>query len=501
MRLNLGCEYIKGLSLMRFLRQSLMGLFLLAITLGLLVYAGDLVRDAVEARMSQERRVPQARERVFAVNVVRAESADVTPVLTAFGEVLSRRELEVRAATAGRIVELAESFEEGGHVSEGQLLVQIDPGDAELVVNRVRSDITDAQAEQAEAEAALILAQDELSAAQEQAELREKAFARAQDLQRRGVGTAASVETAELAASSARASVLTRRQAVAQAESRVSQAATALERAEIALAEAQRRLDDTRITARFTGTLSEVNAIEGRLVSNNEQLARLVDPLALEVSFRVSTAQYARLLDANGGLTKAPVKVTLDVLGTGLVTEGQLVRDSAAVGEGQTGRLLFARLDAPKGLKPGDFVTVEIEEPELRRVVRLPSSALDAANEVLALGEEDRLEAVLVTLLRRQGDDVLVRARDLAGRDVVAERTPLLGAGIKVRPLRPGAASQAPAEPEMLELSDERKARIRAFVETNERMPDEAKARILAQLEQPQVPARMVAQIEARMGG
>lgn len=478
-----------------------MGLFLLAITLGLLVYAGDLVRDAVEARLSQERRAPQARERVFAVNVVRAEASDVTPVLTAFGEVQSRRELEVRAAAAGQIVELADSFEEGGHVTEGELLVQIDPGDAELVVNRVRSDITDARAEQAEAEAALILAQDELSAAQEQAELREKAFARAQDLQRRGVGTAASVETAELAASSARAAVLTRRQAVAQAESRVSQAVTSLERAEIALAEAQRRLDDTRITARFTGTLSEVNAIEGRLVSNNEQLARLVDPLALEVSFRVSTAQYARLLDANGGLTKAPVKVTLDVLGTGLVTEGTLVRDSAAVGEGQTGRLLFARLDAPKGLKPGDFVTVEIEEPELRRVVRLPSSALDAANEVLVLGEEDRLEAVSVTLLRRQGDDVLVRARELAGRDVVAERTPLLGAGIKVRPLRPGAAAQAPAEPEMLELSEERKARIRAFVETNERMPDEAKARILAQLEQPQVPARMVAQIEARMGG
>ncbi|MDA7429990.1 HlyD family efflux transporter periplasmic adaptor subunit [Primorskyibacter aestuariivivens] len=486
---------------MRFLRQSLSGLFLLALTLGLLAYAGQMVREAVQARLSEEPRERPARERIFAVNVVTAAPQTVTPILTAFGEVQSRRELEVRAATAGQIVELAEGFEEGGHVSAGQLLVQIDPGDAQLVLDRVQSDLRDARAEQTEAEAALVLARDELAAAEEQVELREKAFRRQVDLQQRGVGTAAAVETAELAASSARQAVLTRRQAVAQAEARVAQAATALERVGIALAEAERRLEDTRITARFTGTLSDVNATLGRLVSNNEQLARLVDPASLEVSFRVSTAQYARLLDDAGDLRRAPVAVTLDVFGTDLVTTGTLVRDSAAVGEGQTGRLLFARLEAPKGLKPGDFVTVEIEEPPLERVVRLPSSALDADNEVLVLGEEDRLEELQVTLLRRQGDDVLVRGPGLRGRDVVAERTPLLGAGIKVRPLRPGDAAAAPEEPEMLVLSDERRARLRAFVEANTRMPKEARDRILAQLEQAKVPAQMVQRIEERMGG
>ena len=173
---------------------------------------------------------------------------------------------------------------------------------------------------------------------------------------------------------------------------------------------------------------------------------------------------------------------------------------SIGVGEGQTGRLLFARLEAARGLKPGDFVTVEIEEPPLERVVRLPSSALDAGGRVLVLDAEERLEERPVTLLRRQGDDVLVRAPDLAGRSVVAERTPLLGAGIKVRALRPGAAA-APEEPEMLELSAERRAKIRAFVEANARMPDEAKARILAQLEQEKVPAQVVRRIEERMGG
>ncbi|WP_150122302.1 HlyD family efflux transporter periplasmic adaptor subunit, partial [Sulfitobacter sp. HI0129] len=104
--------------------------------------------------------------------------------------------------------------------------------------------------------------------------------------------TATATETAELAASSARGAVLSRRQAAAQGEARVDQAATRILRAELALAEAQRRLAETAVVAPFDGTLSETNVVAGRLVAANERLAELIDPDDLEVSFRVSTAQY-----------------------------------------------------------------------------------------------------------------------------------------------------------------------------------------------------------------
>ena len=48
------------------------------------------------------------------------------------------------------------------------------------------------------------------------------------------------------------------------------------------------------------------------------------------------------------------------------------------------------------------------------------------------------------------------RGLGLEGREVILGRTPLLGAGIRVRVLRNEA--DAPAEPEMLELSDDRRA-------------------------------------------
>lgn len=485
---------------MRFLRQSMIGLFLAAVTLGLLVFAVSLIGGALQERLSAETIAPPARERVFAVNIMQAQSEDVVPVLQTFGEVQSRRLLELRAAVGGRVIDLAEGFEDGGAVRAGQVLVRLDPKDAQSAVDRASSDVADAQAEGRDAARSLILARDSLVAAQEQAALRERAFVRQQDLGERGVSTATATETAELAASTARLAVISSRQAAANAEARVDQAATSLARARIALAEAQRRLADTTLEAPFDGTLSATSVVVGRLVSANERLAELIDPDDLEVSFRLSTAQYARLLDDDGQLIRADVVAMLDATGVDLEARGTISRASAAAGEGATGRLIFAALNTSAGFKTGDFVTVQVQEPLLRNVVRLPASAVDAAQEVLVLGEENRLEVVTVEVLRRQGDEVLVQG-PIEGRQVVRERSPLLGAGIAVKPIDRTAPPAAQAPPEMLELSEERRARLVAFVEANNGMPQEAKERVLARLSEQKVPAQMVARLESRMGG
>src|SRR6056297_1809921 len=391
---------------MRFLRQGLFGLFLLSLTLGLLAYAGQIVVSAVQERMAQEPRTPERRERIFAVRTVTAEEAQIAPVLTAFGQIESRRTLEIRAQVTGILTELSQDFVEGGAVRAGQFLALIDPADAETAVSRARTDLDDARAEEREAARALDLARDELAARRDQSEIQDRALARQRDLEDRGVGTLTAVETAEFNVVQARQAVLASRQALALAEARVDQAKTATARAELALSEAERRLAETRITAGFSGTLRDVAVIEGRLVTANEQLATLVDGTALEVAFRVSTAQFARLLDAGGALLKAPVTVTLDSGDTGIEATGRIIRQSAAVAEGESGRVLYATIDDAPAMKPGDFVAVTVEEPPLDAVIRLPATALGPDGAVLVLDGDDRLERLPVTLLRRQGNDI-----------------------------------------------------------------------------------------------
>ena len=90
-------------------------------------------------------RVPQARERVFTVNVRSAEPQTVTPYLTAFGEVQSRRTLDLRMAAGGQIVEISPNFVEGGVVEQGEVLIRLDDADAQSALLRTESDLSDAK--------------------------------------------------------------------------------------------------------------------------------------------------------------------------------------------------------------------------------------------------------------------------------------------------------------------------------------------------------------------
>ena len=485
---------------MRFLRKSFTGLFLMAVTLALMVFAVDMVRGAIEARAGGDDRRGGGRERVFAVNVVPFQPGSETPQLTVFGEVQSLRVLDMRAAVGGTVVDLHPAFSNGGQVAMGELVVRIDPADAQSALALSQADMSDAQADLKDARDALVLAQDEVAAAQEQAGLRDKAASRQRDLLNRGVGTAANLENAELAASTARQSVLSRRQALQNAQARITTAQSRVARVEISLAEAERNLADTKVYAPFDGVFSDVSLVPGTTVSPNERLGQLIDPGQLEVAFRVSTNQHARLVDDAGNLRPAPVDVVLSVLGEDLVIKGQLSREAPVVGEGSTGRLLFAKLQDGGSVRPGDFVTVQIAETPVEWVARLPASAVSSTGNVLVVGEEDRLREEQVQLVRRQGDDVLVRARGLRDQSIVAERSPLLGAGIKVRPLDPGAADKPPEAPKMVKLEDEERAKMVAYLEANKRIPEMVKKRMLSQLEKPEVPAEMVNRLRGRMG-
>ena len=122
---------------------------------------------------------------------------------------------------------------------------------------------------------------------------------------------------------------------------------------------------------------------------------------------------------------------------------------------------------------------------------------------MLALTAGDRLEALPVDVLRRQGDQVMIAAASLAGREVVAERTPLLGQGVAVTPLRPDAApgQVAAASDTMVSLSPERRAALVVQVEADAKLPADAKARLLAELSADRVPAATLARLTAPVGG
>jgi multidrug efflux pump subunit AcrA (membrane-fusion protein) len=476
---------------MRFATRSFTGLLLGLLALALLGLAAASVQSALRERAGASRPAPAGQERVYSVSVARLEAGTVAPVVTAYGEVASARTLEIRPSVGGTLVGLAAGFREGGAVAAGETLYAVDPADAEAALATTEVDLEEAEAERAEAEAAVGLARADREAAERQLDLRAAAVARQRSLGGRGVGTATELDAAEIALVQAEQALVGRAQAEAQAAARIERAGIALRRAEIARSEAARRLAATRAVAPFDGVLAAVAARPGALVGATELLATLVDPGALEVAFRVTSDELARL-HGERGLMPLAVTVHLGIEGRSAAVPGRLERAGVALAGGEAGRVLYAALEPAAGLvRPGDFVRVEVEEPALDGVAAIPAAALGPDGRILVLGEGERLREAAVRVVRRQGDGVIV-ADAPWGAEYVTARAGTLAPGVRVRPV--------PAE-EAVVLAPEERAALIAAVEANDLIPAAVRAELLEGLGAERVPRSVLDRIDTATGG
>lgn len=489
---------------MRFALRSLIGLALFVSAIGVGVYGVMTARDALSERNQRTARLAPQTERVFAVETGWIEVGVVRPQITAFGEIRSWRTLELRASAGGYLVELSEMFRDGVEVDGGEFLFRIDPKDYAAREADARAAVAEAEAEVAEARQTVKVARQELWAAETQRDLRSSALERRRGLLSRGVSTATEVEDAEMAFAASEQTVAGRAQSVLAAEIRIERSVLSLQRAEIALEEARRTLDETEHRAPFGGLLSDVTAVLGALATPNERLGLLIDPQALEAVFRLTNAQYARLIDERGALRRTPLSVTLELDDIPLTIPGVLDRAGAMIGDGETGRLVYAKLDLDVAtlLRPGDFVSVSIDEKALENVALLPSRAVGETGKLLIVGEDDRLRETAVRILRRQGDEVIV-ADAPHGARYVRSRAPQLGAGVKVRPLRDDEAGNEPKVADgglLITLDMERRRRLIEFVQSDSAMAADAKDRLLTTLRAGSAPAQLIESLESRMG-
>jgi len=484
---------------MRFLMRGLIGLALIAVMVGSVGYGVYRVAGAL-TQEEEARRAP-ARERSYAVNVAELAPQTIAPVTTAYGQVESWRTLQIRASSQGRIVDIAGKFRDGAAVRTGDLLLKIDPADAEFAVLDAEAALADAESLKAEAEEAIIGAEQELVAARRQLELRRQALNRQTQLLEKGYSTMVQVESEELSVAALEQSLNNRLQSVITARKRIERMDLSVKRARIALNDAKRLRAETAIEAPFDGYLDQVDATLGRRVTPSEPLAYLIDPAALEVRFNLSTDQYSRLLTDTGELVKAPITAQLELGPRTVEVTGQVDRAAATVAEGAAGRTLFASLNIDAGtiLRPGDFVTVKIEEPALDGVAEIPATAATEDGRILIVNGESRLEEANVTILRRVGNRLIVGDVPF-GADLVQERLPHLGPGLKVEPNRlpaPGDPT-ATSSRDMIALGPDRREALRAAVVASP-LGETEKTEFLALLEAPMVSREMLARIEAQV--
>lgn len=392
-----------------------------------------LIAGYLQATKPQlEPRAPVEREWLIETAIVAV--GDQRAELRAFGEVVAERDAEMRALVSGQVVEVGASFEDGGVVRAGDLLVRIDPFDYEATLAEAEATLAEAKALLAEYEAQLRAEQRAATENQLQLDIAARELERRETLFREQVVSEKHVDDAAMAASE-RARLATQSvESVAAYAARADRQRAVIRQAEVALSRARRDLDHTRLTAPFDGYLTATDAAIGKRLSVNDRIARLLDLERLEVRFHLSDGEYGRLAGGSG-LAGRDATVLWRAGDRALRYPAVIQRIGGEIDAASGGVRVYAAVDAATGevpLRPGAFVEVSLPDRLLRDAVTLPESALHGGDTVYVV-VGGRLELRRVSLLLRSGGEVIVRGGLADGEAVVTTRFAEIGPGLKVR--------------------------------------------------------------------
>ncbi len=491
---------------MNFLLRSFLGLIILSITLGFLVFGSFVLIEALKKRSEKSDNRRFQKERVFAVNVETLNKQIASPKILSYGEIYSKRMLEIRPLVSGRLDYVSEKFVEGGYVKSGDILFRLNQKDYLNDLEIAEIDLEDTKAQLSEAISKLDYANLEFEVSESQLNLRKNALDRQTQLAESGLITSSQLENTQLAYSSSKQQFLNKQNLVKSSKNAIDKLKIQLKRRSISIDKAKRNLDETEIKAPFDGIIASVNILPGSVINKNEKLGTLLDPNSLEVMFNLSANEFARVIDKDGKLLNLDITAYLKLSNKDIPFIGKIERINPEIMNIGSGRKLFAsiNLGENKTLRPGDFVVLEIKEPSLKNITVLPSSAVTIDGKIFILDEDNRLKEIEVTILRRQGNEVIVSGAPIE-KEYVMQRSPQLGNGLKIKPLRKkdreiSNSVNLSKNNELVTISSEKQKKLINILDKLDRMPKSVKERLYEEINSGKIKAKTLKRLEKNMG-
>lgn len=362
------------------------------------------------------------------VSVVRAQQANVPLtgqwVATLDGYVNA----QIQPQVSGYLVH--QLYREGSHVSEGQILFQIDPRPFQAAVDQAQAQVGQARGQLAQAQAQLELA--EINVKRDTPLAKARAIAQSQldnDTQQQ-----------------------------AQAEAAVTADQAAISAAQAALDTAKLNLGFTHVRSLISGVAGQATTQVGNLVSPQSVLTAVSQLDPIKVYFSISDSEYLALVDrarkAGGDLlhgdSDLPLTLTL-ANGEVYPRKGHIIFVDRQMNQ-ETGAIRIAAAFPNPGniLRPGQFGRVTAETEMRHDAVLVPQIAvqeLQGIEQVYTVGPGNHVHVVNVKLGPQYGDSWIIDSGLQAGAQVITNNLQKLREGSPVQVQQQVSTAAAPANP------------------------------------------------------
>jgi RND family efflux transporter MFP subunit len=278
---------------------------------------------------------------LVSVEVISPATANLHREVEVFGSLAARTATEVRNEIPGRVVRV--NAKDWDQVKANFVLVELEPTDARLAVNRAEAGLKMSRAQ-------VLKARVDLSQAQRE-------WSRAQKLKEGGLITGKELDDRQSGLESARALVGLAEAQMAQTESQ--------------LAEARHNLDKAMIAAPIDGAVCQRSVDVGDYVKEGSLLFMVVDNRLLDFTASVASGDLSRVVEG--------LRLTFSVDGVPERTfEGWIKRVNPVVSSSDRSGKILAEITNPDGvLKGGLYARGRVTVEERPNALTLPRTALN----------------------------------------------------------------------------------------------------------------------------
>ncbi len=365
-------------------------------------------------RPKAERQVPV--DKGLLVEVLPARAENINMVVEAFGTVVPRESLKLVAQVRGPIVDLDPAFKEGGFVQKNTRLIQIDPRTYSLAVERRSVQIKQAEAELKRLEQEVINLKARIKIARSDVKLAENEYLRLKKLIDRKVIAQSQLDKTEQAYLASQERLQALNNQLALVDPQKEQLIAARDMARVMYREAKLDLERSSIDAPFEGWVLE-KAIEiGQHVSIGQQLGIIYSAGQLDIEVQIPAKDLRWLPADMGQETPIPADVSFNNAGNEYIWRGRVARIKAGMDARTRTLPMVIEVDEtpktgqpqnPFDLRPGMFVTVQIQGKKMQNVFVLPRHLVYPGDVVYTV-KDDILKSNSVKILRGYRDLVII---------------------------------------------------------------------------------------------
>ena len=368
------------------------------------------------------------------VNVAEVESHDGGLDISVDGVVVPFREIEVAAEVAGKIVFKDEACNGGRFVKKGTLLIQIDPRDYELEIQRLENEYDQAEANLQELAVQISNTSELLKLAEDQVEIEVKEVARLAGLVDTGVITDSALDRAKQVELTARNAMVQANNELQLLKTRQKRLQSAKQLVATQQERAQLDLERTKIFAAVDGVVVQDLIEENSFVQKGTPLFTIEDTSAMEVKCRLRMDELhwlwrqrtsrpsaqSDVVEGDYQIPRTPVTIGFQIAGDEQVRyewSGVLARYEG-IGLDETTRTVPCRVvvseprqvklvgddraSRPPALVRGMFVSVTLHLDHPGTLVFVPERAVRPGKAVWVIRDERVVNVALRKILDRK---------------------------------------------------------------------------------------------------